>query len=47
VATWLVWGIGSVLLVMLGSGLHLLIALWCRRGGGGSGPDARRSLAAG
>jgi hypothetical protein len=47
VAAWLVWGIGSVLLVMLGSGLHLLIALWCRRGGGGSGPDARRSLAAG
>ena len=47
VATWVVWGIGSVLLVTLGAGLHLLIALWCRRGGGGSGPDAGPSLAAG
>ena len=47
VATWGVWGIGSMLLVMLGAGLHLLIALWRRRGGGGSGPDAGPSLAAG
>ncbi|MGE4240333.1 hypothetical protein [Ramlibacter sp.] len=46
VATWVVWGIGSVLLVLLGVGLHLLIALWRRRGGG-SGPSARTSLAAG
>jgi hypothetical protein len=46
VATWVVWGIGSVLLVLLGAGLHLLIALWRRRGGG-SGPNAGRSLAAG
>ena len=34
VATWAIWGIGSVLLVLLGAGLHLLIALWCSRGGG-------------
>ena len=47
VATWVVWGIGSMLLVMLGAGLHLLIALWRRRGGGGSGPDAGPSLVAG
>jgi hypothetical protein len=47
VATWVVWGIGSVLLVMLGAGLHLLIALWRRGGGRGSGPDAGPSLAAG
>ena len=51
VATWMVWGIGSVLLVLLGAGLHLLIALWRRRGGGGggggSGPNAGPSLAAG
>ena len=33
VLTWVVWGIGSVLLVLLGAGLHLLIALWRRRGG--------------
>ena len=47
VATWVVWGIGSVLLVLLGAGLHLLIALWRRRGDGGSGPNAGPSLAAG
>jgi hypothetical protein len=47
VATWVVWGIGSVLLVLLGAGLHLLIALWRRRGGSGSGPRAGSSLAAG
>ncbi len=46
VAVWVVWGIGSVLLVLLGAGLHLLIALWRRRGGG-SGPRAGSSLAAG
>jgi len=46
VATWVVWGLGSVLLVLLGAGLHLLIALWRRRHGG-SGPNAGPSLAAG
>lgn len=33
VATWAIWGIGSVLLVLSGAGLHLLIALWRRRAG--------------
>ena len=47
VATWVIWGIGSVLLVLMGAGLHLLIALLRRRGGGGSGPRAGSSLAAG
>lgn len=47
VATWVIWGIGSVLLVLLGAALHLLIALWRRRGGSGSGPRAGSSLAAG
>ena len=47
VATWVVWGVGSVLLVLLGAGLHLLIALWRRGGGSGSGPGAGSSLAAG
>jgi hypothetical protein len=47
VATWVVWGIGSVLLVLLGAGLHLLIALWRRRGSCGSWPNAGSSLAAG
>jgi hypothetical protein len=46
-ATWVVWGIGSALLLMLGAGMHLLIALWRRRGSGGSGPNAGPSLAAG
>ena len=45
VATWVVWALGSVLLVLLGATLHLLIALWRRRGG--DGPSAGTSLAAG
>jgi hypothetical protein len=44
--TWVVWGIGSALLVLLGSGLHLLIALW-RRHGGGSSPRSGQVVAAG
>ena len=47
VATWVVWGIGSLLLVLLGAALHLLIALWRRRGGSGSGPRPGSSLATG
>ena len=47
VATWVVWGVGSVLLVALGAGLHLLITLWRRRGGSASGRSAGSSLAAG
>jgi hypothetical protein len=46
VVTWVVWGIGSLLLVLLGAGVHLLIALGRRRGGG-SGPHGGSSLAAG
>ncbi len=42
VATWVIWGIGSVLLVLLGAGIHLLIALWRRRSGG-SGPHGTGS----
>ena len=45
VATWVIWGFGSVLLVLLGAGLHLLIATWRRRGGG-SGPQPRPPVAA-
>ncbi len=47
VATWVIWGIGSVLLMLLGAGLHLLIALWRHRGGSDSGPRTGSSLAAG
>ncbi len=45
VATWVIWGLGSVLLVLLGAGLHVLIAMWRRRGGG-SGPQPVRQVAA-
>jgi hypothetical protein len=38
VLTWVIWGLGSVLLILLGAGLHLLIAMWHRRGSG-SGPQ--------
>lgn len=31
-ATWVIWGLGSALLVLLGAGLHLVIAMWRRRG---------------
>lgn len=34
VATWAIWGLGSVLLVLLGVGLHFVIAIGRRRGGG-------------
>ncbi len=48
VATWVIWGIGSLLLVLMGAGLHLLIALWRRRSGSsGAAPRLGSSLAAG
>jgi hypothetical protein len=46
VATWVIWGIGSALLVLAGAALHLLIALWRRRDDGG-GPHRGPSLAPG
>lgn len=50
VASWAIWGIGSVLLVVLGAVAHVLIALWRRSSngaGGGSGPSAGSWRAAG
>ena len=47
VAAWVLWALGAVVLLLLGAGLHLLVALWRRRGGGGSGPSTGPSLAAG
>jgi len=41
VATWLVWGIGCGLLLVLGVGMNVLIALW-RRGGGRARFNIRR-----
>lgn len=43
--TWVVWAFGSALLILLGAGLHLLIALWRRRGGS-SGPQQIRKATA-
>ncbi len=45
VATWVIWGLGSALLVVLGAGLHWFIAMWRRRSGG-SGPQPARHAAA-
>lgn len=45
--TWVIWGLGSVLLVLLGAGVHLLIAMSRRHGGSGPGPAAGTSMAAG
>ena len=47
VLAWVVWAIGGVLLLVLGAGLHLLIAMWRRRGGNGAGPGAGPSFAPG
>ena len=44
VLTWVVWAIGTVLLVLLGAGLHLIIAIWRRRSGG-AGPQQRPPVA--
>lgn len=45
VLTWVIWAVVSMLLVVLGVGLHWLIALWRRRGGG-NGPQAGARVAA-
>lgn len=33
VLTWVIWGFGCVLLILVGGGLHLLLAVWRRRKG--------------
>jgi hypothetical protein len=45
VATWVIWAIGTALLLLLGAGLHLVIAIFRRRSGG-NGPQQRPPLAA-
>lgn len=41
VAVWVLWGIGAVLLIALGAVLHVLIAMWRRKSGGGTPPTGR------
>lgn len=43
--TWVIWGLGSALLLLLGAGLHLVIAMW-RRHSGGCSPQPASRLAA-
>jgi hypothetical protein len=45
VAAWVIWGLGSALLIVLGAVLHLLIAMW-RRSDGGSGSQPRPGVPA-
>ncbi len=45
VATWVIWGLGSVLLVLLGVALHLLIAMARRHGGGPGSPPHPQAAA--
>ena len=40
VAAWLVWGLGSVLILLMGAGLHLLLAWWRRSGRRGAASGA-------
>ena len=46
VAAWVVWVLGSVMLLLLGAGLHLLIAMWRRRSGDSAGGQHARRIAA-
>lgn len=46
VLAWLVWGVGLLLLLVLGAAAHLLIAGWRRRGGAAGTPGPGRPLAA-
>ncbi len=43
VATWVIWGFGGALLILLGLGVHVLIAMWRR--GESSTPPARQVAA--
>lgn len=46
IAAWVVWALGGVMLLLLGAGLHMLMAMWRRRSGGvSSGQPVRRIVA--
>ena len=46
VAAWVVWALGGITLLLLGAGLHMLIAMWRSRSGGVSGGQPARRIAA-
>ena len=47
VASWVIWGMGSALLLVLGAGLHLFLAMWRRRRSGRTGRPHGRTFSAG
>lgn len=44
-AAWVIWAVGSALLVLLGAGLHLLIAMWRRNSGRSGSQPAWQAVA--
>ena len=46
VAAWVVWALGGIMLLLLGVGLHMLMAMWRRRSAGVSGGQPARRIAA-
>ena len=47
VASWVIWGMGRALLLVLGAGLHLFLAMWRRRRSGRTGRPHGRTFSAG
>lgn len=43
VASWVIWGLGTVLLLALGSSVHLLLGFWRRRAGAATPPPGPQS----
>ncbi len=46
VAAWVVWALGGLMLLLLGAGLHMLMATWRRRRSGVAGSQPVRRIAA-
>ena len=46
IAAWVVWALGGLMLLLLGAGLHMLMAMWRRRSGGVAGNPPVRRIAA-
>jgi len=46
VAAWVVWALGGIMLLSMGVGLHMLMAMWRRRSAGVSGGQPAPRIAA-